>query len=1134
MTAAPFDVCAPLPGGVTVLEASAGTGKTFTIAALAARYVADGVPLDRMLLVTFTRIATSELRERIRDRLVTAERGLATALAGGELGPGDDVLLLLASGSQSTVETRRRRLAVALADFDAATITTTHGFCHQMLAGLGVAGDVEPDATLVEDVDDLVDEVVDDRFIARILGGSVPPFSRSDALLVARCALQNPRTPIAQADGDSESPARLRRRLAMTVREEVERRKRRTRVITYDDLLTRLADALRDDVSGPSARSRLRNRYEIVLIDEFQDTDELQWHIVSDVFRAPGRTLVLIGDPKQAIYAFRGADVYAYLEAVNAADNVGTLEMNWRSDQGLLDAYDALFRGTTLGHPQIAYRTVRAAAVHEQPGIDGAPCQSPLRIRVVHRADGDVNLTPQGYVSKASARTIIARDLAADVVRLLSADARLVHADGREREDRPEPLRPGHIAVLTRRHRDAATVRDALAEVGVPAVISGAGSVFATPVARDWVLLLEALERPTSPSRVRAAAITPFVGWSVAALDAADDAAWEEMHATFHEWATVLRQSGVAALLEAITRSTSLPGRVLSALDGERHLTDLRHVGQLLHIEATSEHLGITALATWLRQRVHEATEDTGTEERSRRLESDAEAVQVLTIHRSKGLEFPVVYYPYLWEPAWIPEDDRPVDFHDRASSDRRTIDVAGEGNRFRRHQQWHIEEQRGEDLRLAYVALTRAKHQAVMWWAGSYDSQHSALGRLLFAQDPDGSIPAHGRGTPADADAVARFEELAALAVGRITVERVTSEPPMRWIPPTTTAPLLAAATFDRTIDNSWWRTSYTALTSPSHEPQVASEPEQLALADEILPEDLAQAPLPATAVDEPRLRAVGLPLADMPGGVEQGSFIHAVLEDVDFAADDLSAALAEAITAQLARWPVALGDLDAVIRGLHAAIETPLGPLAGEASLRQLRRIDRLNELVFELPIAGGDRPSGEVSLPAIADVLVDHLPPDDPLRGYAARLRDPSLATNFRGYLSGTLDLVARLMNQQGDDRFIVVDYKTNLLAAGTEELSAWHYRPVALADAMQRAHYPLQALLYAVALHRYLRWRIAGYSPDRHFGGVFYLFLRGMTGTDAPRVGEDPCGVFAWRPPTRLIAALSDLLDAGEAS
>jgi exodeoxyribonuclease V beta subunit len=1086
-----FDVCGPLPTGVTVLEASAGTGKTFTIAALAARYVAEGVPLDQLLLVTFTRMATSELRERVRERLVTAEAALE-----GTPRDDDEVARLLATGTPEEVQVRRERLAAALADFDSATIATTHGFCQEVLGGLGVLGDVESDTTFVEDVTDLREEVVDDLYLRRFARRGTPQFSRAQAMEIARAAIDNPAAPIEPAGAPDDTIAAMRVRLADAARKELEARKRRTGVMTYDDLLTRLDDTLLGE-GGEVAVARLRARYRVVLVDEFQDTDPVQWRIMRTAF-GEGVTLVLIGDPKQAIYAFRGADVYAYIEAARTAGAEATLEVNRRSDQGLLEAYDALFAGARLGHEGIEYRPVHAA--HTGARLHGAPDPAPLRIRVVPR--GDVGTTQNGYARTDPAREHVARDVAADIVSLLRSGAAI--------EDEG-PVRPGHIAVLVRTNRNAARVRDALEAVDVPAVINGAGSVFGTEPALEWLRLLEAIERPSYPPRARSAALTTILGWTVEEVAAADDDAWEGVHRRLHHWARVLREKGVAALMEAITLEQGLPQRVLAMVDGERRMTDLRHVGELLHAEATSQQMGATALTAWLRQRVLEATTDNNDEERSRRLESDAEAVQVLTMHRSKGLEFPVVHYPDLWEPTWIPrESTTPVVFHD--ADGVRTIDVGLEGPQWKGHVAQHVDEQRGEDLRLAYVALTRAKHQAVVWWAGSFDSRNSALSRLLFARDGEGHVAAAGTAVPSDETATARLRELAGVSVAPSRLG-----PTVSWPGAVPATAVLSASSFERTLDWWWRRTSFSDITAGTYEPHVASEPEEPVVDDESIP-----AAPPVSDDAHASLRAVPSLLADMPVGVEIGTLVHRVFESVDFTAPDLSAQLTLEIASAQARRRVELGDTDAVVAGLRAAIETPLGP---GIALRDVARTDRLDELNFELPLVGGDDPSGPaLTLAAIANVLQAH---GDP---YAERLRDPRLRESVRGYLTGSIDLVLRLEGE----RFAVVDYKTNWLAAPGEALTAWHHRPAALSAEMTHAHYRLQALLYVVALHRYLRWRLRGYSAERNLGGALYLFVRGMTGADTPLVDGAPCGVFTWQPSSALVEALSDVLDEGQAA
>ena len=488
----------------------------------------------------------------------------------------------------------------------------------------------------------------------------------------------------------------------------------------------------------------------------------------------------------------------------------------------------------------------------------------------------------------------------------------------------------------------------------VPAVINGAGSVFATPAARDWLRLLEAIERPTSSLRAHSAALTSFLGRSAAEVAAADDDDWEEIHRRLHRWASVLRSRGVASLMETIFLEEGLPARVLSDLEGERHLTDLRHIGQLLHRAAAGEQLGAAALTTWLGRRIDEAEGDTADEERSRRLDSDAQAVQILTIHRSKGLEFPIVYCPYLWDPQWVPKGV-PVFFHDADADNSRTLDVGLEGANFASHQRQHLIEQRGEELRLAYVALTRAKHQAIVWWAGSWGSQDSALGRLLFERSPDGTVSAFGSSTPSDADATARFKALAALAPDAISVERSSIGSSGRWMGEESAAGSLSAASFDRGLDWTWRRTSYSDLTADTYEARVSSEPEEKVVTDE--PPDVAAS---ATVEEGPNVDLTAPSLfGAVSVSVQIGTLVHEVLQSTDFAAPDLEEELRAHVARERARRDVAVGDPEALVSGLRAAIETPLGDVSGDLRLRDLEQDNRLNELQFELPLAGGDNP-------------------------------------------------------------------------------------------------------------------------------------------------------------------------------
>ncbi|MFD2399749.1 UvrD-helicase domain-containing protein [Prauserella oleivorans] len=354
-----FDLTGPLPSGTTVIEASAGTGKTYAIAGLATRYLAEGVAeLSQLMLVTFGRAATQELRERTRARLVGAAAALADPRR-ARTGT-DPLLAYLASGDEQSVRARRLRLLRAVSDFDAATIATTHGFCQQMLDSLGTAGEREPDAVLVESVDDLAEEVISDLYLAGYRDADEPLLPLSEAREAAWAAIRDAQATLAPADAPPDTVAGRRVAFAEAARDEVRRRKRRRGIRDFDDLLVLLRDTLAHPVHGPAACRRVRERYRVVLVDEFQDTDPVQWEVLRLAFHG-SVTMILVGDPKQAIYAFRGAEVLAYLDAVRAADHRLALETNWRSDAGLLTALEQVYAGAALGHPEIMAHPVAPA-----------------------------------------------------------------------------------------------------------------------------------------------------------------------------------------------------------------------------------------------------------------------------------------------------------------------------------------------------------------------------------------------------------------------------------------------------------------------------------------------------------------------------------------------------------------------------------------------------------------------------------------------------------------------------------------------------------------------------------------------------------------------------------------------------
>ncbi len=548
----PFDLLGPLPTprSTTVLEASAGTGKTFALAGLVTKYIAEGAAtLDEMLLITFGNTASQELRDRVRRQITEA----AAAFDDPTL-IGDNALVAqLVQGSDAERESRRRRLRDALAGFDAATIATIHQFCHLVLKSLGVAGDSDAGVTLVDSLTDLVTEIVDDLYLARFgQQRDDPALTYPDALRLAREVVNHPATQLRPLDPPAGSHAEVRIRFANDVLAELEIRKRRLGILGYDDLLDRLARALEAEHSP--ARLRMHERWPIVMVDEFQDTDPVQWQVIDRAF-SDRSTVILIGDPKQAIYAFRGGDIVTYLQAAETAGDKKTLNTNWRSDGALVQRLQAVLRGAELGDPRIVVHDVTAA--HPGTRLVGAPHPDPFRLRVVQRP----TLGRSGIQNPviAEVREHIGEDLANDIGALLSSGATF---DGR-------PVQARDVAVIVETHRDARTCHRALAAAGIPSVYTGDSDIFDSEAAADWLALLEAFDQPHRSGIVRAAAATMFFGETAATLVAGGEELTDRIAETLREWAGHARERGIAAIFEA-AQLGGMGDRVLSWRDGER------------------------------------------------------------------------------------------------------------------------------------------------------------------------------------------------------------------------------------------------------------------------------------------------------------------------------------------------------------------------------------------------------------------------------------------------------------------------------------------------------------------------------------------------------------------------------------
>jgi exodeoxyribonuclease V beta subunit len=1166
----PFDPIGELRSGRWALQASAGTGKTFTLAALATRFIAErAVPSSELLIVTFTRAATSELRARVRDQITEA-----AAVLGGDVPPPEgDVLMhhLMATDRHGRLERLRR----AVTEFDAATITTIHGFATQVRGMLGVSSIVDAEARLVGDVEELVEQACAD-----VLATAAVETDRSDELpslrtlvTATRAVADRPDLALEPHDADQGAPASLillRRLVLASVSAMVERR-RAGGTLSFDDVLVQLRDALHGDRAGAVIDS-LRSRFSVALIDEFQDTDSVQWEIFSSLFGDPesAGTLVLVGDPKQAIYRFRGADIQTYLRAVGegSGTELQTLDTNWRSDGAVLTSLHALFEGATFGAEDIRYVPVQVAPGHRDRRLRTA-AGDPLPALCLRLAIGaDIARNRPDQVRAASAASAVDRDLVSYVRGML--DSAVVPTD--HPGDAPNELRPCDIAVLVGSATQGEAIRSALQREGVPAVVAGGGSVLDAPAAHQMRLLLGGILRPDDARAVRAFALSWFVGWTANQVAEATDEALAPLQEQLASWATLLASRPVADALARIWRETEVVARTLRSNDGDRNVTDLDHLAELLRGAAPGGRSGVSGLVDALEARPEEeADTDTDGSIAARRIESEADAVQIMTIWKAKGLEFPVVCVPTLWR---SPQSRDPLITTDPATG-RRALDL-GKGilwpdkaTASARKAEAEAEVA-GEQLRVLYVALTRARHQTVVWWGNTMGSPKTALAHVLFART-DGVIDADlfGRPTvdiPPDSEIAGVLDSLKSRSGGTMDVSVIDGASPgsARWVDRSSSGDRepLGLASFGNTLDRSVHRWSFSSITQRS---AVAGfDPYDPSLSDRGAGDEGDSAggypePGPAgvtTAGDDIDLdshsdsdsdgaagRANGSagpapgPLAPLPAGTSFGTLVHALLEVVDFGATDLDDQLSSALDRLLVRIPVDLTPVPApewegvsgrtlLIDGLRAAVETPLGRAFGGMRLADLRPEDRVNELTFDLRLGErGHHPTGR----HIGAMVVDHLERHDPLRTWAEQLADGSIDVELAGYLTGSIDLVARVGAADGSRSFVVADYKTNLLTPRGRPPAADDYAPSRLASAMAEHHYPLQALLYAVALHRYLRWRLRAYRPSEHLGGAAYLFVRGMTGPDVAMTGGQPHGVYDWPIPWALVSDLSDLLD-----
>ncbi|MCP4869148.1 MAG: UvrD-helicase domain-containing protein [Proteobacteria bacterium] len=964
---------------------------------------------------------------------------------------------------------------------------------------------------------------------------------------------------------------------------EFDRRNRERRTQSFQDLMRLLARNLRDgsdddreEPVDPAIRQALADaiggRFKAALIDEFQDTDDLQWTIFFNLFGGGEHWLYLIGDPKQAIYGFRGANVHVYLAAKRSAgQRIFTMTRNYRSDQRYVEAMNHIMgRAGFFGEADIAYVSVDADPRTEvdrlryrEPWSDGSTAPLSLRFFDQRLLDGDVPVSDDDdRLTKGDVGDALPGVIAEDVVRFLTAGTRIHDPEHPQADDHGfRPVGPGDVAVLVRTKVQSQAVHGALSDVGVPAVRSGADNVYASDEARDLQLWLEALAAPGRDGPARAAATSRLFGRSAARLVALDAEVpmavkeWDIWLARLARWREVVEKRGFLTALRAAMSDEDVPRTLLTHFGGERRLTNLNHVAELLHAAEVADRLHLTGLLSVLQQKRSDSEKES--DETELRLDRDDEAVSILTMHKCKGLQFPIVFAPFLWGARLPKKKDAALIVPSEEDPTRRLLDLRTDDELTLARA---VAESRKEALRLLYVAVTRAKHRCVLYTGHVKELWDAPAAPALHGEPGEGSVDRLQAGAErGKAGPVTLLSDLMALADssgtklpdGAPTIAVSMCEPPtgLMWDGGDRTKGGLQTREFlRRGLDRLWRRYSYTALTAGKQASYAVVEPE--------LPEglDMDAQDITAEPADDtgpkpfaPRYElpedVESVPLARFPAGAHAGTFLHEIYELADFqwadpAGDGVAGraaleALLDTVLPQHGfdpeRWRELLAD------GFTETLRTPLGGPLGAVRLCDVPRAARFDELRFDFPIAGGAKHGDHEHK---ARVRSEHLIEALLLRAADERMRAPYLnglrelkLGHLVGFMTGSIDLVFRHA-VNGQQRWFVADYKSNRLDPQRQRrYPQQHFCQVGMRYEMEQHHYFLQYHIYALALHRYLRWRLGAdhYDYDRDFGGIYYLFIRGMTGAETPKEDALVNGCFHDRPPREVIEALDRAFD-----
>ena len=1201
-----FDLLNSPLKGTNLVEASAGTGKTYTIAGLFLRLLLENnLSVDEILVVTFTEAATGELKDRIRDKLRKATEALTK-------GGSDDTFLneLMQRHRDSTASLQCLR--EALNAFDLASIFTIHGFCLRMLHENAFESGSLFDTELIADQEHLKRQIVEDFWRRHFYNGSplfvnyaienkftpsqllillgnkvtqpylniIPELEIADSsqqeLEYQKCfnkvreEWQEARVEVDEiltsyeglnrnkyrktsipvwilgmdqylVSGESsvslfkgfekftsselagsvktgytvpvhpffELCEQLRKRqqelseiferrllavraeLFYYVRDELGRRKGERNVQSFEDLLVRLERALLGEGGEELARA-MRTKFKAALIDEFQDTDPVQYAIFREVFNQDDSILFLIGDPKQAIYGFRGADIFAYMNAASQVERRYTLGENWRSEPHLVAAINAIFANadTPFVYKDIEFHVARPAERQDTTflKLDGGS-EQPLQIWFL---DASKIAEPGKAITKGKARELIPQGVAAEISRLLSLSRNNKASLGQK------PLKESDIAVLVRTNAEARLMQQALSALNIPSVLYSTESLFDSHEAMEMERVLTAIAEPHTEKFIKAALVTDMIGLSGEEIDRLmeDDTGWDSWLVRFRDYYDLWKDQGFMLMFHHLLAELNVLTGLITFPDGERRNTNILHLAEVLHQASVDGKLGLPGLLKWFS--AQRSADLRWAEEHQLRLESDETAVRLVTIHKSKGLEYPVVFCPFTWDGSRLRSSADPFIFHDDEDNMRLTLDLGSPEKD--KHKVIAERELLAENLRLFYVALTRARNRCYLVWGRFNQGETSAPAYLFHHPEPQtqkdvlDATAERFKGL-SDRDLLSELAALEDKANGTISLSEMPEGLGEEYSLLPVERPSLSCRIFSGHIDRQWQISSFSALISGK------AYHAELGDRDPIILDDLG-------SVAESMVEGEPTGIFSFPKGTKAGTFLHDVFEHLDFAQEDTSA-MEKLVGDKLKEYGFELKWQATICTMVQKVISAPLEKGKDDFALSQIKNEDRLNELEFYFPLKS-------ISPKKLRRLFVEHAGPKF-RSGFPERIERLEFAP-VKGFMKGFIDMVF-----QFDDRFYIVDWKSNFLGSRVED-----YGQDALTAVMENNFYVLQYHIYSLALNQYLNARLPGYNYETHFGGIFYLFMRGVDPERGPVYG-----IFKDRPEQKFIDLLSDnLIGQGE--